>query len=272
MIRSDVREWDSEERFPEFGEDGDIDERDLPDGFDADGFRDQAYVPSPLPEPEDPAKLAALDPSERIARLFGGMYAEKQTLLAILSACREAQAFKSISTILEGSRKGAWTVYTADNYLNMLVEAGALEMVTREGEPYVETGAGPVEVARDGKVFLKVVEPPEVFWRTTDAGLEALVGNDPIRELEELFAGHAALRPAFAVLLGMCARDGGAGINALKAAINDRPEMHENNKTAQFLIDYLLNAGAVGYDVTCAAWRTTEVGERALRMLDEYEG
>ena len=271
MTRSDVREWEPEGRFPEFGEE-DIDEREVSDEFGEDGFRDQAYVPSPLPEPEDPAKLAALSSSERIARLFEGMYAGRQTLLAILSACREAQAFESISNMLEGSRKGAWTVFTADNYLNMLVEAGALEMVTHEGKPYVETETGPVEVVRDGKVFLEVVEPPEVFWRTTDAGLTALADNDPMHELEGLFAKRAYLRPSLAVLLGMCARAGGADINALKAAINDRPEMRENNKTAQFLIDDLLNVGAVRYDAGCAAWRTTENGERALRILNGNEG
>jgi hypothetical protein len=233
---------------------------------------DNPYLPPRRYGYDYEGKNAGLEPDERIARLFGDMYPYRQNLLAIIAACKEASSFERVTQALENVMQGGRSVFAADNYLNMLVDAGALEAVTADGEPYVGIEAGPQEVERDGGLYLVITEPPTMYWRTTEAGLKALAQNDRLAELKNLFAERETLRPAFAVLLRLCAREGGADINKLKEAINERPEVVEKKKTAQFLLDYLSNAGAVYYDSECKGWRTNDTGDAALRMLGQVEG
>lgn len=233
---------------------------------------DNPYLPPRRLGFEREEKLADLEPDERIERLFGDMYPYRQNLLNIIAACKEDSSFEQVTRVLENAIQGGRSVFAVDNYLNMLVDAGALETVTAEGDPYIEVEAGPREVERDGKIYLEIIEPPAMYWRATEAGLKALAQNDQIEELKRLFAEREAFRPAFAVMLGLCAREGGVDINTLKEAINERPEMVEKKKTAQFLLDYLSNAGAVYYDSDCKCWRTNETGNAALQMLGQTEG
>ena len=233
--------------------------------------QDDIFMPKKLPELDKIEMLAAMSPEERIARLFDNMYPYRNTLLHIVAACRDACAYESLSRQVDDLQRGAWSVYDADNYLQMLGEAGALEKVTAEGEPYGDVAMGPVEVEENGRRFLKVVEPPTVYWRATAAGLRAVEQHDSEREMARLFAEHPDFHRAFSVLLDLCAREGGADIKTLKDAINNRPEMIAANKTAQFLLEYLLNADAVFFDAGVGGWRTNEAGNLARKMLAEEE-
>ncbi len=244
------------------------------DDFDFDDNEDPqdfSGLPPKLLDLDRADDLARLAPAERIDRLLANMYAHKRTLLAVISACREARPFESIAKLVDDVQRGARSVYTTDGFLRMLVDSGALEMVTAEGEPYIKASAEPIEVERDGVVYLEVAKTPEALWRATDAGLEALSDNDPVEEIKRIFAERETLRPSFALLLELCSREEGADIETLKAAVNERPEMLEKKKTAQFLVDYLSNAGALYYDADSRGWRVNEAGRLALLMLTTNE-
>ena len=240
----------------------------LPLGED-DGLEGLLDRPAELLSFESADEVAALGPEQRIDRLFENMYSYKRELLAVVAECKSACPFGRISALIAGIQKSAQSVYAAESILHMLVNAGALEMVTAEGAPYVQTEVEPIVVERDGKTFLEIAKPPEVFWRATPAGLRALEGNDSMQAVEGLFSEQPVFLPAYAVLLQLCARDGGADVKTLKEAVNERPEMVERKKTAQFLLENLSQAGALVYDADCKAWRTNDVGSAALRLLEE---
>ena len=216
----------------------------------------------PDPEPDE-------TPVERVGRLFDGMPPHRVTLAGILDLCDQPTPYETIASFVRKSAGNRPTVFAAETYTRMLVDVGALEKVTEDGTPYAEVDLGPVEVERDGQRYLEVVDPPEEFWRATDAGLEAAAPYRPQDAIKRLFADKACFAPAFEQLLEMCAREGGASIGEMRSAVNGSPVLTEKGKTAQFLIDYLERSGALVYD---KAWVVTEAGAAALNMLKEREG
>ena len=221
---------------------------------------------------ESAEENAALSPRQRIERLFENMYAYKQSLLDIISECRNPCSFERASQFVDSFQRSTQSVYAAESFLGMLVDAGALETVTTDGKPYSQTEIDPIEVERDGKIYLQVAKPPEVFWRATPAGLQALEEHDSLKAVEVLISKQPVFLSAYTVLLGLCARDEGASIVALKEAINDRPEMVEQKKTAQFLLDNLFQAGVLVYDADLKVWRTNRSGCSVLGLLETRMG
>ena len=224
--------------------------------------------PSKLLSLESADVVAAMDPEQRIERLFANMYSYKRDLLAVIAGCKTPCSFDQISKLIAHTQKSAQSVYAAESILDMLIDAGALERVTAQGTPYVQTKVDPNEVERDGRVYLTIAEPPEAFWQATPAGLQALKKYDSMKAVEELFSKQPDFLSSYAVLLRLCARDEGANIKTLKEIVNERPEIIGHKKTAQFLLENLSQAGVLAYDADCKVWRTNKTGDSILRLLE----
>ena len=244
------------------------DDYQLGDGDDREGLLDR---PIDLVSFESTEEVAAMNPEQRIEHLLANMYPYRQSMLDIIAECRNPCSFDRISGLVDRAQRSARSVYAVESLLNMLVDAGALEMVTAEAKPYVQTDVGPIVVERDGRTYLEVAKPPEVYWQATSAGRWVLEDNDPMKAVEKLFSERPVFLCAYTELLELCAKDDGASIVTLKEAINGRPDMIEQKKTAQFLLENLSHAGALVYDADCKVWRTNRIGDSALRLLETYE-
>lgn len=235
---------------------------------DRDDFEGEPFLP-PAPVCDKEYGQRGKTPSERIAWLLGNMIPHKQTLLTAISACVGGATMEEAAAQVADIRKGSASVYGVENYLRMLEDVGALERITADGKPYESVTQEPTEVV-DGEVtYLQVNRAPKTIWRATEAGLQALEENDPAAEARRLFASHAAYRDAFALILDMCSEPEGASIKELKAQVNERPDMMAVNKTAQFLLDYLQNAGLVLFDNISLTWKSSQAGRAALTTLGE---
>lgn len=201
---------------------------------------------------------------ERIARLFDDMPPYKRWLIDIMQACREPQRAEAIEQMVEGLRAKRHCVFNAASFRTMLEEAGALEKLTLDGEPYGEVEPKLEEVEEDGKTYLRPTQPPEAMWRTTPEGLEAIEANDPLDALTQIVTEQGDYVEVFAEILGMCEGDG-ASINEIKKQVNTNPVLEYPKKTAQFFMDYLDRNSAIEWD---GAWKTTEVGRRLLQRLE----
>ena len=209
-------------------------------------------------KPQAPAR-------ERIERLFEDMIPYKNWFLAILDACREAQDAAGVGKVVEGLQSRRRCVYATANFLAMLQDAGALEKLTRDGEPYAEVEPQLMEVVEDGKTYLRPTPPPEAMWRTTADGLEALADNDPLGTLVGIVREHAAYTDVFREILGLCDGDG-SSIGNIKEQVNSNPALEYPKKSAQFFMDYLDRNGAIEWD---GAWKITEVGRQLLGKLED---
>ena len=159
-------------------------------------------------------------------------------------------------------------MYGVQGYVRMLERCGALERVTFDGAPYDQVEIEPVEVERDGCVFLEPGEPPALYVRAVPEALEVLDGEEPLDKLTALFEEEAGYRHIYKRILELCATEGGASIGALHAGVNDDPALVEPRRLAPFFVDKLDRAGAVEW---VDAWKVTEVGAQALAMLEQED-
>lgn len=202
---------------------------------------------------------------ERIEQLFEDMPPFKRWLINIMQVCREPQRAEDIERVVEGLRAKRHCVFNAASFRTMLEEAGALEKLTLDGQPYGKVEPKLEEVEEDGKTYLRPTQPPEAMWKTTPEGLEAVESNDPLDALTQIMHEQRDYTEVFTEILGMCEGDG-ASINEIKMQVNTNPVLEYPKKTAQFFMDYLDRNGAIEWD---GAWKITEVGRKLLQSLGQ---
>lgn len=223
------------------------------------------YKGSPDETAQDEPEKPQLPARERIAQLFADMPPFKRWFLAILDACKEERTAQQVEELVDGFEKRRQCVYSAASFCTMLESAGALQKLTVDGTPYEEVEPQLVEVEEDGRKFLRPTPPPEVVWKTTPEGLEALGDDDPLGELVQIVDGQEqGYEDVFREILGMCDGDG-SSINQIKQQVNSNPALEYPKKTAQFFMDYLDRNGAIEWD---GAWKITEVGRSLLSHLE----
>lgn len=223
------------------------------------------YKGSPDEAAQDAPEKPQLPARERIAQLFDDMPPFKRWFLAILDACKEERTARQVEELVDGFEKKRQCVYSAASFCTMLESAGALQKLTVDGTPYEEVEPQLVEVEEDGRKFLRPTPPPEVVWRTTPEGLEALGDDDPLGELVQIVDGQEqGYEDVFREILGMCDGDG-SSINQIKQQVNSNPILEYPKKTAQFFMDYLDRNGAIEWD---GAWKITEIGRALLGHLE----
>jgi hypothetical protein len=221
----------------------------------------------------DPSKLAPKSvappvpertPREKIDDLLSNMIPLKRCLLSIMEFCKEPKDFAQLGVFVSEMQAKKRTIYNTTEFCLMLESAEALSKITEDGTPYDDVQVEPVEVERDGQVFLEPGNPPPVFWQTTEAGLQVLEEDDPVRALQGIFEDEAEYESVFIQILELCDQEGGVSINEIREKVNKNPVLSYPLKAAQFFLDYLDRNAAVVWDNN---WRITAVGRQALELL-----
>jgi hypothetical protein len=203
-------------------------------------------------------------PREKIDDLFSRMIPFKRYLLSIMEFCGEPKDFAQLETFVSEMQAKRRTIYTTSDFCLMLEKSEALLKITEDGIPYDDIQIEPVEVERDGQVFLEPSSPPPVFWQTTEAGSQVLEADNPIKALQGVFEDEEQYISVFLQILELCDRDGGISINEIKEKVNKNPVLDYPRKAAPYFLDYLDRNGAVTWDDN---WRITAVGKQALELL-----
>ncbi|MDR1422858.1 MAG: hypothetical protein LBI64_08370 [Coriobacteriales bacterium] len=203
-------------------------------------------------------------PREKIDALFSNMLPFKRYLLSIMEFCREPRDFVQLDDFVSELQAKRRTIYSTVEFCLMLEDVGALSEITEDGAPYDETRAEPVEVERDGQVFLEPGDPPPLFWQITEAGSQVLKEDDPLKALQKIFEDEAPYKSVFLQILELCGQNGGVSINEIKEKANTNPVLERPRKTVQFFLDYLDRNNAVIWDDN---WKISSVGKQALELL-----
>lgn len=235
--------------------------RDIDDPYEVIGY---VGDPAALAPKSVVAPVPEKTPREKIDELFSKMIPFKRYLLSIMEFCKEPQDYAQLDSFICELQAKRRTIFTTVDFCLMLEKAQAISQITEDGTPYDEVKVEPVEVEKDGKVFLEPGSPPPLFWKTTKAGLQVLEEDDPIKALQEIFADEAKFESVFLEVLELCDKDGGSSIIEIKEQANKNPVLNYPQKEAQFFLDYLDRNGAVIWDNN---WKTTSIGKRALELL-----
>ena len=216
--------------------------------------------------PEKPQRT----PRERIADLFGSMAPYRRTLLAIMAFCEKPRSVDDLESHVAELLRHRGSVFTAASFCKMLFDAGMIERVDADGNPYSEGEAKPVEVeGEDGEVYLRPAAPPPVFWVLTEEGRGVVEEDDATAQLWEIIEEQARYASVFRGILLACDEGDGATITDIVAKTRNDPVLADPPKMPQFFMDYLERNGAIEWR---GAWTTTEVGKEILAMLAAADG
>lgn len=268
-------ELDFEDDFSTTGELGYL------DGLD--GLVDErAYPPAgDAPTPQagtSPARGGAVftgaahdtrSPEERTAELLERMAPHRGTLFAIIAACPTPTPAARVNALVEEIQRDHYSVFDPNTLCVLLEDAGALERVTADGAPLDEAATQPEAEVIDGVEYLRATTPPELHWRATECGRQAVARDDPAARLDRLLREDERYLPVYRVLLKLCAGDGGATTAELASSVYDHELLQEPRLLAAHFTDKLERCGAICW--RSRRWHITSTGQAALRGLGHEE-
>lgn len=216
--------------------------------------------------PQKAIRVDTRTPFEKTTDLIKQMPSQRKVLLGILDFCQNGQTAADTYARVDALQEYNPSVFTADVLCGHLEQAGALELVTEDGQPYEGIEMEPKLVEVDGVEYYEAQEPPTAYWRTAEAGLEALAADKPFERLDALFEENAKYSPIYREVLHLCAQEGGATTAMLSAAVDKDPLVQSPRRYAPYFIDGLEKCDAVEWK---GSWQITEVGHGALERLSE---
>lgn len=236
------------------------------DDADEDDFATEGYLGTP--HADEPAPAVDTRPAaERIASLFESMPPRRKTLLGMLAFCATPQTTDALDAEVERLQADNYSVYSPASLANLLERAGALDRVTADGEPYPDEEPEPELVEVDGVSYYEAAEAPAVCWRTTEAGAAHLAADAPLERTTDLLREDARYAPIYERILGLCAREEGATVAELNAAVDHDELVQSPRLYAPHFIDKLERCDAVTW--RDKRWRITEVGQAARNLAAE---
>ena len=201
----------------------------------------------------------------RIAELFVHMQPHKRVLRGILEQCLSTpHSHDDVFAHIEELSAKHRSVYSPENFCDLLAKSGAFKKVTEEGEDYPEGDPEPRTVVIDGVEYLEPVELPELYYIATPDGANALKDNESTSPMEELFDKEFNYRPIYLKLLEMCAAEEGSTMPQLDAAIINDPLVQEPRYYATRFISNLETVGAVSWE---PGWHITDIGLKGIELL-----
>lgn len=239
------------------------------DPFEA-GERD----PQALPGAEDAELMARArtelgaagkpaDAAGRTEALLARMRADRRALLAMLRACEKPCDAEALARAAQGAQAGV-SVYSPETLRRLLEQAGAVECVDRDGNPYSAAEAAPRTVVVDGVECLEPGEPPVPYWVATEAGHMAAEADKPLSRLEALFEEKADYLPIFKRVLAMCAQGQPVRTKEINAAVDADPLVQSPRYFASYFTERLEECDALVWE---GGWKTTDEGLEGLAML-----
>lgn len=221
-------------------------------------------------EKAEEAVYEQMDPPQRIATLMKQMPTRRKELLTIMGMCDAPTSFAEVEAAVKQIQQLNETVFTSANLCALLEKAGALERVLEDGSPYPAESFEPRVVEDEqGNKHLEAVEPPAVYWVSTQAAIDAVASDDPGARLSELLASDAGYLPIYRRVLSMASAEAGTTTKALGDAIDDDPLVQEPRYFAMHFAGRLEEAEAIAW--TGTVWKTTELGSVKLAELETEE-
>ena len=200
---------------------------------------------------------------ERTRELFGYMRPQRIVLLGIIKAAAEPISNTDIAVEIERLKSHKFSVYSPTNLCTMLEQAGSLDRVTAEGEPYAEKTPEPEIVIVDGIEYYKPTYPEEVYWVASEAGNTVLGENDPLERAGRLFESEKEFRPIYKSVLELLIEFDGAAMTALSGAIDSIPAIATPRRFfVQHFVENLERCEAAEWDGS--TWKATELGKQLL--------
>ena len=206
---------------------------------------------------------------ERIAELFSRMERRRRTLLGILDYCADAKPVNDVLAHIEELKLHDRSVYSPNDLCGLLQQAGAIERVGQDGEPYVEGGLEPRRVTVDGATYLEPQTPPPAFWRTTDAGMAALREDDPLGRTRAVLEQEAEYLPIYRRVLTLCAREGGASAREISRHVDGDPLLKSPRLYSSHFVERLNEGEALSWGDK--VWLVTDAGREALDELADVD-
>lgn len=204
--------------------------------------------------------------AERFVALANDNPAARSAYRALLQVAALPIERVALAGALEGAALPATFVQSPQNAISTLVRAGVLsETVLVDGVPYAGT-------ARDLQSDESVSADAEVSFlaQITPAGALALEALAPAREIAALFGAKPHHVRAFRMVLGICARQGGATPADVEALLEADPRALRRTDGGapavypSYFTDALEKAGAISWSKAAHTWNTTPAGRDAL--------
>lgn len=215
-------------------------------------------APTPLQE--------TLPPEARIAKLMQDMGLRSSTLRKLIAYCEEARSAAEVNAKADALQENAYSVFSAANLCALLENAGAIKRITKDGMPYELAVIEPHTVVdENGIEYLEASDAPDVYWISTEAGMEALKADKPNERTKALLLEDADYLPVYKRILELGTAEGGASMADIAAAIDKEPLLKDRKYTASHFVELLEGAGAMEW---LRPWFTTQAGLAALREID----
>lgn len=223
---------------------------------------------------QDAPEYAQRPAEERTRELLGQMRPHRAILLGILDAARTPFPMDKVAEFIEEAHEQKFSVYTPSNLCTMLEVAGALKRVGADGSPYEVGEVRPDIAVIEGEEYWVPTYPPKVYWLATDAGLQMVDEDDPAKRIARLFERESDLLVLHKRILTLSSAGEGVSVVDLSVAVDDDPLISEPRRFyVQHFVEELERCGALTW--SGSAWKTTEVGFRALEELadvvDDYQ-
>lgn len=217
-------------------------------------------------KPEPPRKqVDRRTPIQKMRDLLDSSNDQRSTLLSILDYCRELKPVYRVNERIDALRKTNPTVFSAANLSSLLERAGGLARVMENGRPYSEAGCNEGKVVEvDGVRYMEPTAAPQVYWLTTEAGLQTIDEDNPYQRLVDTLENDARAADLYLRVLLMSSREQGASAKDLSDVVDMDPLAQEPRTTAPKYSVALKKCGAIRFE---GAWHITELGRRALHEI-----
>ena len=259
---------------------------------------DRSIVPDPV----------VLPPAERIQKLIAGMPGQKFRVLSGIRVCSEPKTLEQAAADLDALYPQGASVYTAMRIIELLAEAGALEVLEpvqlagdaaeanadeRENTSmfggsgakaaFADDDASPAEKDANGDEeridsidlddldleFDEIEEAAPRTYLATEAGMKALEDMWSASAAKQAVIDNPRYLPIYHRILTMCAEPGGKTKNEIAAQVDNDPLLQNPRLWCQYFLEKLREANALEWD---NAWIITEIGRSLLAsdLFDEY--
>mgnify|MGYP007069880602 CR=1 FL=1 len=205
--------------------------------------------------------------SERIEELFKRLEPRKRVLAGILRFLDVPKRADALEQHVNELQEYDYSVYDGYSYSRLLHRAGAIDKVDEEGNPFPEDYEQQPDIVEvEGIKYYKPTDGVMVYWVATDAAREYLAKDDPEARMKELLNDQVVYAPIYRRILEACSSPDGASAKLLADLVDSDPLCQNPRRWSSFYSKRLEDCEALVWQ---GAWKTTDIGRKALDVLAE---
>ena len=195
------------------------------------GATKESYA-EPAPDEAFPAPTSGENvTSEKILKRIDAEPAYRQILQKLLAFCSEPRSTNEIHDELMYYTVMRNATHTPKMLLTWMIEVGAIVRHTEK-------------------------EPGTALWMTTEAGIEAIAGRDPVERLRRLLEDETEYADIYRMILKFCSEE--RSLSDIEYLLLAHPALQRPKVYPSYLVDRLEFAGALEWT---GKWLTAETGK-----------